>query len=267
MEFFNMKKMEEKITKAMKKAFSSTKNRKRAIHVTALAGAGIVAILPIGSDVVGLRVAEVTMVICIAGSYGEKLTKSAAKGLMLSSFAQLAGEAAAITALEAAEASKIASAATGVGPLIAYGIKSSIAVSLIETVGHLVMNYYEKPGGLGAKVCKTTEKIGAVADISRATEFVAHSLQSTEVASEQLFDNNQEAKEISFLGKIYTVDDLADAAKKIDQAKAKVKQYEEYLASDIRFGRDTALNRKNLEFAIKALKAAQKNYDFIRSRV
>lgn len=161
-------KIEKQLTANMQEAFSSTGDRKAAIHLTAVAGAGIVAALPLGVDAWALRLAEVIMVICIAASYGEKLSKSAAKGIMLSSFAQLAGEAAAITALEAAETAKVTTVATGAGPVIAYGIKSGIAVTLIETIGHLVIAYYEKSGSIGAKACGVAEKIGFTADITRA---------------------------------------------------------------------------------------------------
>lgn len=155
-----------KLTKKMHAAFSSTQDRKNAVHLTATAGAAIVAALPIGMDAWALRAAECILICCIAGSYGEKLTRSAAKGLMLSSFAQLAGEAAAITALEAAEAARIAN------PVIVYGIKSGIAVTLIEAVGRLAIAYYEKPGGVGHKLCKGAEKIGFTADVTRALGYV-----------------------------------------------------------------------------------------------
>lgn len=188
-------KIEKKLTTTMQNAFSSTKDRKNAVHLTAVAGAGIVAALPVGIDAWALRLAEVIMVICIAASYGEKLTKSAAKGLMLSSFAQLAGETAALTALEAAETAKVASIGTGVGPAVCYGIKASVAVSLIEAVGHLVIDYYEKPNSLSAKVCKTTEKIGLIADISRVTTAVSMSADHTQ---DTLSDAEGATEQISF---------------------------------------------------------------------
>lgn len=266
---FGKRSIEAKLTQKMQEAFSSMEDRKAAIHLTAASGAAIVAALPIGIDAWALRLAESIMVICIAGSYGEKLTKSAAKGLMLSSFAQLAGEAVAITALEAAEASKLAAAATGVGPVVAYGIKSSVAVGLIETVGHLVISYYEKPQGLGAKACKTTETIGLVADISRIATVVTDLSHAEDTANTDPdvsnFPSENKNNSISFLGSVYTESDLADAAKKVENARGKVKQYEEYLDADIKFGRDTTRNALNLRFAQEALEEAIRIYDRIKA--
>lgn len=193
---FGLNKIEKELTTRMQETFSSTEDRKMAIHLTAVAGAGIVAALPWGVDAWALRLAEIIMVICISSSYGEKLTKSAAKGIMLSSFAQLAGEAAAITALEAAETAKVATLATGVGPVAAYGIKSGIAVTLIETVGHLVIAYYEKSDSFGAKTCKWAEKIGFTADIARVVAVTAE-------YNENLNESNTDVendKYISFTG-------------------------------------------------------------------
>ena len=116
--------IEKELMEKMQNAFSTTQDRRKAVHLAAAAGAGIVAALPIGIDAWALRLCEVIMVVCIASSYGERLTKSSAKGIMLSSFAQLAGEAAAIAALEAAEAAKIASVGTGIGPVAAFAIKT-----------------------------------------------------------------------------------------------------------------------------------------------
>lgn len=165
--------IDQKLTTKMQAAFSSTQDRKNAVHLTAAAGAAIVAMLPIGTDVWALRAAETILICCIASSYGEKLTRSAAKGLMLSSFAQLAGEAAAITALEAAEAARIAN------PFVVYGIKSGIAVALIESVGKLAISYYEKPDGIGHKLCQGAEAVGLVADVSRVVGCVSKKTRNT----------------------------------------------------------------------------------------
>lgn len=265
---FRKIRIEETLMQKMKGAFSSTTDRKAAIHLTAVAGAAIVAALPIGIDAWALRIAEIIMVICIAGSYGEKLTKSAAKGLMLSSFAQLVGEGAAITALEVAEASRIAAAISGAGPVIAYAIKSGIAVGLIETVGHLAISFYEHPKGVGAATCKAMEAVGLVADISRAMSLVAN---STDTANIIHSDDNLPSssplngkKEISFCGSIYTEKDLVDTTKKVESAKRKVKQYTDYLASDIIFGRDTTDNAIKLKYAQSAYENALRNYERIR---
>lgn len=194
-----MKKIENELKMKMQSAFSSTTDRKKAVHLTATAGAGIVAVLPIGIDAWALRLAEVIMVICIASSYGEKLTKSAAKGIMLSSFAQLAGEAVAISALEAAEASKVATVSTGVGPVLAYAVKTSIAVALIESVGHMVIAYYEKPDSLGAKACQVTETVGLIADVTRAINtFSGNKTSAFERISSE--SSLEEGNEVSFKG-------------------------------------------------------------------
>ena len=166
-----------RLTDTMTKTFSSTKDRRKAIHLTAVAAAAIIAVLPIGIDAWALRLAEITMIICIASSYGEKLTKSAAKGLLVSSFAQLAGETAAYATLEFLEGSKVATAASGFGPVAAYAAKTTIAVTLIEAVGNLVIEYYENPNSLGSTACETVEKIGAIADASRLSLLVFNSLE------------------------------------------------------------------------------------------
>lgn len=44
---------------------------------------------------------------------------------------------------------------------------------------------------------------------------------------------------------------LAELSKKLEIANNKVEQYKKYLESDIRFGRDTGRNRRNLEYANK----------------
>lgn len=189
----NKNDIETRLTKKMQSEFCSTQDRKNAVHLAAAAGAGIVASLPIGIDAWALRLCEVIMVVCIASSYGEHLSKSAAKGIMLSSFAQLAGETAAITALEAAEAAKYATVGTGIGPVAAFTIKSGIAVGLIEAVGWLVISYYENKGGFGAKACTTAERIGFVADVSRLTNAVSNAVSPT--------DNKTKSSSISFTGK------------------------------------------------------------------
>lgn len=186
------KEIEATLTQKMQEAFRSTQDRKNAVHLAAAAGAAIVAALPIGVDAWALRLCEAIMVICIASSYGERLTKSAAKGIMLSSFAQLAGEAAAITALEAAEAAKYATFGTGIGPVAAFAIKSGIAVGLIEAVGWLIISYYEKQGSFAAKACTVAEGIGFAADVSRVTTAV-----STAIAPES---KESKSGQISFTG-------------------------------------------------------------------
>lgn len=228
------KKIEVQLTEKMQNAFRTTQDRKNAVHLAAAAGAGIVAALPIGIDAWALRLCEVILVICVASSYGEKLTKSAAKGLMLSSFAQLAGETAAITALEAAEAAKVATFGTGIGPIAAFTIKSGIAVGLIESVGWLVISYYEKKDGFGAKACKAAENIGFIADISRLTTAAGEALASGT-------DRKSGSSQISFTGQTegtyrghsesYLRDRLKSAIKRGDEID--IKYYTEQLKKAI----------------------------------
>ncbi|MBR2290099.1 MAG: hypothetical protein IJ867_05845 [Clostridia bacterium] len=214
------KDIEERITGSMQKVFSTKKDRKMAIHVAAATGAGIVAVLPIGIDAWALRVAEVVMVICVASSYGEKLTKSAAKGLFLSSFAQLVGEKVAIALLEALEAGKVASAPTGVGPAAAYAAKAGVAVGLIEAVGNMVIAYYEKPESLTGKACKTAEIIGVSADIARVFEALAG---LTEVLTDKPVAESGKS-EISFKGNSLSEAERRDAVRKAGNVKDKLKE-------------------------------------------
>ena len=77
--------IERKIESEMTQKFKAASgNPKLAIHLAAVAGAFICALLPIGIDVWGLRTCEVIMIICIASLYGEKLTKAAARGILAS---------------------------------------------------------------------------------------------------------------------------------------------------------------------------------------
>ena len=243
-------KIEKKLTLAMNNAFSSTSDRKKAIHFAAVAGAAIVAVLPIGIDAWVLRLAEIIMVICIASSYGEKLTKSAAKGLFLSSFAQLAGESLAFASLEALEITKVASSPTGVGPAAAYAVKTTIAVSLIETVGHMVIAYYEKPDGVGSKLCTSAEGIGAVADVMR---LVMATSDAIDAQSDQQLSSSSASKKVAIPFTGSNVD--PDLLKRIEEAERKVKQYQQYLQSDVIHGYDTSTNSRNLKYWLDVLKS------------
>lgn len=269
-------KIENKITQAMMRKFQSTSDRKKAIHLSAAAGAAIVATLPMGTDVIALRTCEVVMVMLIAGSYGEKLTKSAAKGLMLSSFAQLVGEKAAIAALEAAEAGKFASSGTVVGPFIAWGIKSSIAVGLIESLGHIVIKYYENPNGLGAKACKVAEGVGLVADIGRVAHMVSgasgKALASGEEAGTALSAEALPAEgvadgagsQISFCGSELSKN-IHELQGKIKSQEGKVKMIEGWIESDLKFGRDTTQNQTKLKYALRELEKLMKELSRLKA--
>lgn len=168
--------IENKLESKMVEKFQATSDMKTAIHLTALAGAAICAALPIGVDVGALRLAEVIMIICIASRFGEKLTRSAARGILASSFAQLVGEGAALSALAAADAANL------LNPLLAYGIKSSIAVGLIEAIGHIALHHYEKKyENLKKKQVTAFDAIcvaGGIADVARVTSLAGDMLKT-----------------------------------------------------------------------------------------
>ncbi len=250
--------IESKITRKMQDAFSNTKDRKAAVHVAAAAGAAIVAKLPVGTDVWALRLTETTMIILIAKSYGETITKSTAKGIMLSSTAQFIGEAVALSSLEAAEVAKLSN------PVIAYAIKSSVAVGMIETIGHLAISYYEKPQSLSAKTCSVAETVGLAADISRITE-LASSLTTPAISENIELPVKDSHNPITFCGNFYTEQDLDDALKKLKRAQRDVEIYSKYLESDIRFGRNTSMNERRLDYANKEYASAFKLVSQIRS--
>lgn len=184
--------IEKKLESQMVGKFQSVSDTKIAIHLTALVGAAICAALPIGVDAWALRLAEVIMIICIASRFGEKLTRSVARGILASSFAQLVGEGAALSALIAADAASL------LNPLIAYGIKSSIAVGLIEAIGHTALRHYEKKyEDLKKKQLTTFDAIcvvGGIADIARAASLAGDLIETPNV----LADNT--AAQVTFTG-------------------------------------------------------------------
>lgn len=121
------------------------------------------------------------MIICIASRFGEKLTRSAARGILASSFAQLVGEGAALSALAAADAANL------LNPLLAYGIKSSIAVGLIEAVGHIALRHYEKKyEDLKKKQITAFDAIcvaGGIADVARVTSLAGDLIKALHAPS------------------------------------------------------------------------------------
>ena len=252
--------IENKIAAVMQKKFNSAKNRKKAIHLASAAGAGIVATLPIGTDVIGLRACEIIMIMLIAESYGEKLTKSAAKGLMLSSFAQAVGEKAAIATLEALEAAKMLT-----GP-VAWGVKAGVAVALIESLGHMVIRYYENPKSLGAKACKVAEGVGLAADVGRViglAKGIGGKAQAADAAAEtvaaesagvEISAGEGAGSQISFCGSDI-LKQIHEQEKKICSQESKIKMIEGWIESDLKFGRDPSQNQIKLEYALKELKA------------
>ena len=140
------------------------------VHLTAAAGAATVAILLPPADAFALRAEEIGMILKIGKLYGIKMTRSAAKGLFISGFAQLVGEKAALTALEGANLA---------GPA-AYPIKASIAVSLIEAVGYASIRHFEgsKPAAIA---CGIMEGLGAAHDIVNTYHLITDSVSCTTV--------------------------------------------------------------------------------------
>lgn len=174
------KKAEDKLQKIFDNM--ACENPEKAIHGTATAAAGIIALLPIGVDAWALRLSEVLMLISIYSHYGVKLSKSAAESMMSAAFMQAVGEVAAITALEAADAAAISTG--GLGALPAYGIKVGIAVSLIETVGWTTVKYLEG-NKIAEKAIHIADSIGVAADIARITGvFMKDEEKATPVLSE-----------------------------------------------------------------------------------
>lgn len=175
--------IEQEITGKMTDSFQfRAKNPQKAIHWSAAAGAGICAILPVGLDAWALRLCEVVMVICIASLYGEKLTKSAARGIMASSFAQLVGEAAAYTALEAANAAGVLT------PAAAYAIKMPIAVGLIEAVGHAAWKHYAGKARSSGEKRVTAFDVISVVGVAADAVRVAEAVNNFEPFSEPTLD-------------------------------------------------------------------------------
>lgn len=256
--------IERKIESEMTQKFKAASgNPKLAIHLAAVAGAFICALLPIGIDVWGLRTCEVIMIICIASLYGEKLTKAAARGILASSFAQLVGEAAALTALEAADVANL------LNPCLAYGIKASIAVSLIEAIGHEALKHYDKKYKAGEKRKLTAFDAicvaGGAADVARITKVVGNfitgsqlspSLQST-TTNESASLVSENAKMISFCGD-NLLREIHELEVKIENQKGKVEMIRKWIESDIRFGRDTTLNENKLKYALTELGRLEK---------
>ncbi len=194
------KSLENKMESKMMSSFqTNADNPKVAIHVTAVAGAGICAALPIGVDAWALRIAETIMVCCIATLYGEKLTRSAARGILASSLAQFVGEAAALTALEAANAANILT------PWVAYGIKAGVAVSLIEAIGHTAVSHYEnKYKTVDPKKFTAFDAVcvaGGVAEVVRIANMAGELSDQAVDTAAAIPPDSTVAGDISFLGR------------------------------------------------------------------
>ena len=252
------KQIEEKLHASMTQAFDTAgANPKQAIHLAAAAGAAVCAVLPVGADVWGLRTCEVVMVLCIASLYGEKLTKAAARGILASSFGQLAGEAVALTALEAANGAGF------LNPALAYAIKSGVAVALIEAIGHAALRHYETRQGtptLFDAMCAA----GGMADIARVEETVSAVLSQVPAAAASL--DAEAAVEppfgtVSFCG---TAEETRRQQKALQAwkqdvaaAERKVKQYTDFVRTDIVHQRGTSMNEINLKYAVRNLERVQ----------
>lgn len=241
----NKDSIERKLESKMTEKFNSASDDpKLAIHLTATAGAVICAVLPIGFDVWALRTCEVIMVICIASLYDEKLTKSAARGMLASSFAQLVGETAALAALEAANTANLLT------PFVAYGIKASIAVGLIETIGHEALKHYDAKHDASKKRKITAFDamcaIGGVADVAR----IANAAGA--VISEKPCNSYGNANPLSFCGD-QLQRDIHKLELKIKNQESTIKMIEDWIESDIRFGRDTTLNKNKLKYSLNEL--------------
>ena len=95
---------------------------------------------------------------------------------------------------------------------------------------------------------------------------LANTVSNTAIAetSNSLAGNNN-SNSISFRGTVYTAADLDDAGKVVEKAERKVKQYRGFLESDQRFGRDTLINTRKLEYAQEELEKALNLYNKIKA--
>lgn len=255
--------IERKVEAKMTQKFSSESgNPKHAIHMAAVAGAGICALCPIGLDVYALRTCEVIMIICIAALYKEKLTKAAARGIFASSFAQLVGENLALASLAAANSANI------LNPLLAYGIKSSIAVGLIEAVGHTALNHYKKK-----YASKTDNKItafdaicavGGIADATRIVNAVGMAAEGMDdVDLENTISDSidssvhENSSAVSFCGNNLSKQ-LHEIDLKIDSKNGTIKMIQNWIKADTEAGRDPSRNLIKLKYAWAELERLEK---------
>ena len=105
-------------------------SRKR-IHWWAAIGGATAAALPVGADAAALAAEEVLMTIRIASMFGEKISKSAAEGIIASTVGSVAG-----TAIF--ESLNLGYPAT-------IPAKTAVAVGVIEALGNAIYEmYYNK---------------------------------------------------------------------------------------------------------------------------
>ncbi len=252
-------KIKVKTEKKLQKIFDkmACENPKNAIHGTAAAAAGIVALLPIGIDAWALRLCEIFMLISIYSHYGIKISKSVAESLMSAAFMQAVGEMAAYAALESADAAAIATA--GLGAPAAFGIKFGIASTLIEAVGWATVKYLE-----GNKIAEiaihVADGIGAAADIGRVTGTLS-SMGSEELSTASSAPG--ESAQVSFGGNI--LKDIHALEIKIKNQESEIKMIKDWIESDLRFKRDPTLNMNKLKYATDKLAKLQRELSHLKA--
>ena len=159
-----------KIQKKLEIIFQSMAcdNPYEAVHGTAVAAAGIVALLPVGADAWCLRLAELLMLTSIYSHYGVKISTSVAKTIMTSGFAQCIGEGVALAALEAADGAIL------LNPAIGYGIKCGVAVSLIEAIGIATIKSLDGGGSPAAEALVNAMcSVGLGGDLNRVASGIS----------------------------------------------------------------------------------------------
>lgn len=159
--------MRNTIEQSLKNVFKrmSCENPYHAVHATAASAAAIVAVCPIGLDAWALRMSEILMLVSIYGHYNVKISTSVARTIFTSGFAQVVGEKAALMALEAANAAII------LHPTVGYGIKCTVAVSLIETVGIATIKSLEGGGSPEADaLVKAMCSVGLTGDLNHVAK-------------------------------------------------------------------------------------------------
>lgn len=252
-------KIKVKTEKKLQKIFDNMacENPKHAIHGTAAAAAGIVALLPIGIDAWALRLCEIFMLISIYSHYGIKISKSVAESLMSAAFMQAVGELAAYAALEAADTATIATA--GLGAPAAFGIKFGVASTLIEAVGWATVKYLE--GNKLAEIAiHAADGIGVAADIGRVTSTLS-SIGSEELSTTPSVPGH--STQISFCGDI--LKDIHELEIKIKNQESEIKMIKDWLDSDLRFNRDPTLNKNRLKTAIERLAKLQRELERLKA--
>ena len=248
-----------KTEKKLQKIFDkmACENPKNAIHGTAAAAAGIVALLPIGVDAWALRLCEIFMLISIYSHFGIKISKSVAESLMSAAFMQAVGETAAYIALESADTAAIATG--GLGAPAAFAIKFGIASGLIEAVGWTTVKYLE--GNKLAEIAiHVADGVGVTADIGRVTGTLVSS-GSEELSSTSPTQGKTE--QISFCGNI--LKDIHALENKIKNQESEIKMIEKWIESDLRFNRDPSSNMIKLKYAKNSLEKLQRELSRLKA--